>query len=40
MAKKGKRDELVFLEDIIDCIDKIEEYIQNLSEIEFETNTE
>ncbi|NJL76870.1 MAG: DUF86 domain-containing protein [Saprospiraceae bacterium] len=40
MAKKKKRDELVFLEDILECIEKIEEYIENLSEKEFEENSE
>ena len=40
MAKKKKRDELVFLEDILECIEKIEEYIKGLSEREFEDNLE
>ena len=39
MAKK-KRDELVFFEDILDCINRIEEYTKGLSEKEFEKNTE
>lgn len=39
MAKK-KRDELVFIEDIIESIEKIQEYIQGLSEKEFEENPE
>ena len=38
MAKE--RDELVFLEDILECIGKIEEYIGNLTEKEFEENSE
>lgn len=38
MAKA--RDESVFLEDIIECIDKIEEYVGELTEREFEDNTE
>ena len=38
MAKK--RDELVFLEDILDCIVKIEAYTADLTEKEFEDNTE
>jgi len=36
----GKRDEIVFLEDILDCINKITEYIEGISEIEFEENIE
>jgi uncharacterized protein with HEPN domain len=40
MAKKKKRDELVFLEDILECIEKIKEYIENLTEKEFEENSE
>ena len=36
----GKRDEIVFLEDILDCINKITEYIEDISEIEFEENFE
>ncbi|GAB5465206.1 MAG: DUF86 domain-containing protein [Candidatus Kapaibacteriales bacterium] len=40
MAKVSKRDELIFLEDILECIEKIEEYIEDLSEKEFEENTE
>ena len=40
MAKKKKRDELVFLEDILECIEKIGEYIENLTEKEFEENSE
>ncbi|HMQ49204.1 MAG TPA: DUF86 domain-containing protein [Saprospiraceae bacterium] len=37
---KIKRDQIVFLEDIVDCIDKIEAYMYGLSEIEFEKNSE
>ncbi|MEZ4958175.1 MAG: DUF86 domain-containing protein [Saprospiraceae bacterium] len=40
MAKKMKRDELVFLEDILECIEKIEEYVGGLTEKEFEENSE
>lgn len=40
MAKKKTRDELVFLEDILDCIDKIAEYSTDISEREFENNSE
>lgn len=40
MAKKEKRDELVFLEDILECIEKIEKYVGHLSEREFELNSE
>lgn len=40
MAKKKKRDELVFLEDMLECIEKIEEYIDGLTEKEFEDNSE
>ena len=36
----GKRDEIVFLEDILDSINKITEYIEDISEIEFEENFE
>lgn len=36
----GKRNELVFLEDILASIDKIIEYTQGISEIEFENNIE
>jgi uncharacterized protein with HEPN domain len=39
MAKQ-KRNELVFLEDILYSIDKIEGYIQDLSEMEFGQNSE
>jgi uncharacterized protein with HEPN domain len=40
MAKKKKRDELVFLEDILECIEKIKEYVGNSTEEEFENNSE
>ena len=40
MAEKAKRDELVFLQDILDCIGKIEQYVEGLSEVEFEQNLE
>lgn len=40
MAEKDKRDELVFFEDILECIEKIETYTNGLSEKEFETNSE
>lgn len=36
----GKRDELVFLEDILECINKLTEYTENVSEAEFEKNIE
>jgi uncharacterized protein with HEPN domain len=36
----AKRDEIVFLEDILDCIDKISEYLEDISEIDFELNIE
>lgn len=39
MAKK-KRDELVFFEDILDSINRIDEYTKGISEKEFEKNTE
>lgn len=39
MAKKD-RDELVFIGDIIECIEMIERYVGNLSEKEFEDNSE
>lgn len=40
MDKKNRRDELVFLEDVLECIEKIEEYVGNLTEKEFEENSE
>lgn len=39
MARK-KRDELVFLQDILDCIDRIETYLEGVTEDEFENNFE
>ena len=39
MAKKS-RNELVFLEDIMECIDKITEYISDVSEYDFDQNVE
>ena len=36
----NSRDALVFLEDILDCIQKVEAYVLNISEKEFEQNTE
>lgn len=39
MAKKI-RDELIFFEDILECAQKIEEYMRNTSEDEFESNSE
>ncbi len=40
MADKKQRDELVFLEDILECINKISEYVDDVSESEFENNIE
>ena len=40
MADKKRRNELVFLEDILECINKIYEYIDDVSENEFENNVE
>jgi uncharacterized protein with HEPN domain len=40
MDKKNRRDERVFLEDVLECIEKIEEYVGNLTEKEFEENSE
>jgi len=40
MAKKKKRNELVFLEDIIECMEKIEEYIDGMTEKEFVNKVE
>jgi len=38
---KGKdRDDIVFLEDILECIEKIQQYVHGLSEKEFEENAE
>lgn len=39
MAKE-KRNELIFFEDILECIQKIKDYIQNVSEHDFEKNNE
>ena len=36
----AKRDEIVFLEDILECVDKIAEYTENVTEIEFDKNFE
>ena len=36
MDRQKKRDELVFLKDILECIEKIEEYVSNLTEKEIE----
>lgn len=35
LGSMGKRDELVFFDDIIQCIDKISEYINDNSEKQF-----
>jgi len=40
MAKKSKRDELVYIEDILKCIDKLEEYVSDITEEQFEANSE
>ena len=40
MAKKHKRNDLVYLEDIFESIQKIESYTDGLSEKEFEENSE
>ena len=40
MDEKKQRDELVFLEDIIDSIGLIEEYVNEINEAQFETHTE
>ena len=40
MGKERKRTELVFLEDILDSIEKIEKYVKDLTEREFEENVE
>lgn len=37
---KADRDEIVFLEDILERIEKVEEYVKGLSEKEFEDNSE
>jgi uncharacterized protein with HEPN domain len=36
----GKRNELVFFDDIIQCIDKISEYLNDVSEEQFKDNAE
>lgn len=36
----AKRDEIIFLEDILECINKIAEYTHEISEAEFENNVE
>lgn len=36
----AKRDQSVFLEDILECIEIIESYIEHVSESEFEKNSE
>ncbi|GAB4489315.1 MAG: hypothetical protein OHK0019_06720 [Saprospiraceae bacterium] len=38
MAKD--RDLLVFLEDILECIERVEEYVSGIDAAEFENNTE
>lgn len=35
-----QRNVIVFLDDILDCIERIEQYIEDVSEVEFERNTE
>ncbi len=40
MGKKKKRDEIVFLEDILDCIQKIDSYVKGVTEKEFLKNQE
>ena len=40
MANKKQRDELVVLEDILGSIHKISEYVNGISELEFENNIE
>lgn len=36
----AKRTEIVYFEDVLDCIDKIENYIDGISESDFEANFE
>jgi uncharacterized protein with HEPN domain len=36
----AKRDEIIFLEDILECIDKIERYVREISFEDFESNYE
>ncbi|MDP4680591.1 MAG: DUF86 domain-containing protein [Cyclobacteriaceae bacterium] len=40
MADKRPKNELFFLEDILECIDKILEYVEFISEVDFEGNSE
>ncbi|MDC8001907.1 DUF86 domain-containing protein [Aequorivita todarodis] len=40
MDNRAKRDDLVFLEDILECIKKINEYIEGVSRQDFEANDE
>lgn len=40
MAEKKQRDELVFLEDILDSIERIAEYVEDITEDVFESNIE
>ena len=37
---KGQRDELVFLEDILECVNRIIVYTEDITEIAFEDNIE
>ncbi len=40
MAEKKQRDELVFLDDILDSIERIAEYVEDITEDGFESNIE
>lgn len=40
MVKEKKRDELVFLYDILESIEKIDKYLEGMTEREFDDNTE
>lgn len=40
MGKREKRDELIFLEDILDCVEKIGLYLEGITEKEFANNQE
>lgn len=40
LGSMGKRDEFVFFDDIIQCIDKISEYLNDVSEEQFKDNAE
>ncbi|GHB69834.1 hypothetical protein GCM10007390_24320 [Persicitalea jodogahamensis] len=40
MGNRSNRDELVFLQDILDCIARIEDYLEGVTEQEFENNFE